>query len=516
MNISYRWLRSLAPELSDSPDRIADRLAMYGAPVEEVRRVGEALGDLVIGRVARVREHPNADRLSLCDVDAGGEDLLQVVCGAPNVREGAFYPFIPVGGTLPGGVAIRKAKIRGETSRGMLCSERELGLGRDHTGILELRGEYSPGERYVDAVGLDDVRLTIEVTPNRPDLLSHLGVARELAPGGEAGVRLPAFPGDRAAPSAETAGRLAIERAERQGAAGGVAVRLEDPRGCPRYIGAVIRGVEVGPSPEWLASRLRAVGLAPINNVVDATNYVVHELGQPLHAFDLDRLAGGEVVVRRAEAGEAIVTLDGERRTLGEDMVVIADGEKPQAVAGVMGGEESEVGNETRDIFLECALFDPKSVRRTRRALGLATDASHRFERGVDPDGPERAVRRVVSLILTVAGGEPEGGAVDLCPEPEEAPVVALRPARASLLLGDHFDADAVVGHLEPLGFEPVGRDDEAVRFRVPGHRRHDVAREADLIEEVARRHGYDRFADELRPFRPSAVPEDPLMRLED
>lgn len=515
MNVSYRWLRTLAPELSDSPDQIADRLAMYGAPVEETVRPGEALGDLVIGRVERVREHPNADRLRLCDVDAGGGETVQVVCGAPVIHEGAYYPFIPVGGTLPGGVEIRKAKLRGEVSHGMLCSERELGLGRDDAGILELRGEFTPGESFVEAVGLDDVRLTLEITPNRPDLLSHVGVARELAPRGHAGVRLPAFPGPDAERAAEDAEAMTLERVEREGEAGGVRVRIEDPRGCPRYMGAVIRGVEIGPSPEWLASRLRAIGLRPINNVVDATNYVLHETGQPLHAFDLDRLGGDEVVIRRADAGETIVTLDGERRTLEDDMVVIADAERPQAVAGVMGGDDSEVGTGTRDIFLECALFDPKSVRRTRGALGLSTDASYRFERGVDPEGLEPALRRVVSLILTLAGGDVDGAAVDVYPEPAEAPVVVLRPARASKVLGADFDADAVVGYLEPLGFAPVERDGDAVRFRVPGYRWYDVEREADLIEEVARRHGYDRFGDELRAFRPSAVPDDPFVELE-
>ncbi len=511
MNVSYRWLTALAPELGDSPERIADRLAMYGAPVDEIVRLSAEISDIVIARVESVRRHPNADRLSLCEVDAGTGELLQVVCGAPNVRAGRYYPFAPVGAGLPGGITIRKAKIRGEESQGMLCSERELGLGRSHEGIMELRGAYTPGEPFAAALGLDDVRLVVDVTPNRPDLLSHWGVARELAPGGEAGLRLPPFPGR----GEEGPAPVRFERVSRDGVTGGIRVVLEDPRGCPKYMGVVIRGVRVGPSPDWLASRLRAVGLRPINNVVDATNYVLYELGQPLHAFDLDRLGGGEVRIRRARAGEEIVTLDGERRTLTEDMVVIADAERPVAVAGVMGGQDSEVGDETTNIFLECALFDPKTTRRTRRALGMSTDASYRFERGVDPEGMERAALRAVELILAVAGGEVEPAAVAIEPEPAEAPIVGIRPSRAAAVLGVEIGADEIVGYLEPLGFRVVERGADEIQMRVPGARWYDVSREADLIEEVARRHGYDRFPEELRPYRPSSVPNDPLSGLE-
>ncbi|HEX6940691.1 MAG TPA: phenylalanine--tRNA ligase subunit beta [Longimicrobiales bacterium] len=511
MNVSYRWLTALAPELTDSPERVADRLAMYGAPVDEIVALGEPIADIVVARVESVRRHPNADRLSLCTVDAGTGESLQVVCGAPNVRAGGYYPFAPVGAALPGGITIRKARIRGEESRGMLCSERELGLGRNHEGILELHGDYTPGEPFAAALGLDDVRLVVDVTPNRPDLLSHWGVARELAPGGEAGLRLPPFPGRDGAGAAA----VRFERVERAGEAGGVNVVLEDARGCPRYLGIVIRGVRIGPSPDWLAARLRAVGLRPINNVVDATNYVLYELGQPLHAFDLDRLGGGEVRIRRGRPGETIVTLDGERRVLTEEMVVIADAERPVAVAGVMGGEESEVSAETTNIFLECALFDPKTTRRTRRSLGLSTDASYRYERGVDPEGMERAARRAVELILAVAGGEVAGAGVDIDPEPASAPVVGLRPSRAAAVLGVALDADTLAGYLEPLGFRVVERAEDLLRVRVPGPRWYDVAREADLIEEVARRHGYDAFPETLRPFRPSAVPDDAMARLE-
>lgn len=511
MNISYQWLRSLAPGLRGTAAELADRLAMYGAPVEEMVDLGSPLADVIVARVAEVTRHPNADRLSLCRVDAGGGELLPVVCGAPNVRAGGFYPFIPAGGGLPGGVRVRRAKIRGEESRGMLCSERELGLGRDHAGILELHGDFEPGQRFIDAVHLDDVRLDVEVTPNRPDLLSHLGLARELAPGGAAGVALPPFAGRGGVPQA-----LAFPDGEpRMSTADGVTVTVDAPAACPHYAGAILRGVTVGPSPEWLASRLRAVGLRPISNVVDATNWVLYELGQPLHAFDLDKL-GGDVVVRMARAAEELATLDGKRRELAPEMLVIADAARPVALAGVIGGRDTEVSSETRDVFLECAIFDPRVVRQAARALDVSTDASYRFERGVDPSGVERALRRAVELIQTVAGGDVVPSAAYVRARPYEALSIRLRASRVEQVLGVALGLDAMAGHLEALGFGVTAEPDAALRVEVPGHRSFDVFREDDLVEEVARRHGYDAIPVELRPYRPSVVPSDAVAELED
>ena len=504
MNISYRWLKSIAPGLEGTPQELADRLAMLGAPVDEVVDVGGGLGDIVIARVAEVRQHPNADRLRICTVEAGGEPL-QVVCGAPNVEAGGRYPFAPVGARLPGGMEIGRAKLRGERSEGMLCSARELGLGRDHAGLLALNGDWEPGTGFRDALGLDDALLVVDVTPNRGELLSHLGVARELAPRGEDGIELPAFPGDRGYD-------CRIVPARREGEAAGVPVEIEDDQGCPRYMGAVVRGVRVGPSPEWLAARLRVVGVRPINNVVDATNYVLHELGQPIHAFDLARLRGGRVVIRRAAEGETLVTLDGESRALGPSDVVIADGERVVALAGVMGGANSEVDASTTDLFVEVALFDPRRVRATARRLGLATDASHRFERGVDPDGQPTALRRVVELIRAVAGGEVEE-AVDLVPHPHERVAVGLREERVERVLGVKIPAAEIRDLLEPIGFEVDPRP-RPMRVLVPGFRP-DVTSEIDLVEEVARRRGYGSFEEELLPFRPTAVPEDPSVQVE-
>lgn len=502
MNISYHWLRTLAPTITDSADKVAERLGMLGAPVDEMTRLGAELGDIVIARVTEVRPHPNADRLRLCMVEAGEPEPLQVVCGAPNVEAGGFYPFAPVGATLPGGMVIRKAKLRGEASEGMLCSARELGLGRDHTGLLPLRGEWSPGTPFVPALELDDVRMLIDITPNRPDLLSHLGVARELAPGGAADVHLNAF--------RDLAVEVELVAADAGGETAGVTLRIEDTEGCPRYTAAVVRGVTVAPSPEWLATRLRAIGQRPINNIVDATNYVLHELGQPLHAFDLAKL-GTQLVVRRARAAERLTTLDGVERELTDEMLVIADADRPVALAGVMGGEETEVSETTTDILLECALFDPGVVRRAARGLGMSTDASYRYERGVDPDLQPLALRRVIDLILAVAGGEVVGAAVDLHPRPAQTVTIPVRLSRIERLLGVEVAESEVASLLEPIGFTvTAGAEAGEVEVRVPGARP-DVVREVDVIEEIARRRGYDTFEERLLPFRPSNAADDPL-----
>jgi phenylalanyl-tRNA synthetase beta chain len=509
MNVSYRWLRELAPGLSDTPTEVARRLAMYGAPVDEITALGEPLRDVVIARVVEAKRHPNADRLSVCRVDAGTGELLNVVCGAPNVTAGKYYPFAPAGSTLPGGLKLERRKIRGEESNGMLCSARELQLGRDHEGILELNGVFTPGESFVQAVALDDWRLLVDVTPNRPDLLSHYGIARELGPEGEARLGLPAFPGASATTD------LRLDRVRNDGAIGGVRVRIEDVDGCPRYMAAVVRGVAIGSWPEWLASRLRAIGQRAINNIVDATNYVLHELGQPLHAFDLHRLGGSAIVVRRARAGEKLVTLDGTERALAPEMLAIADAERATAIAGVMGGQESEVDPNTVDVLIECAHFERTQIRNTRRALGMSTDASYRFERGVDPTAMERALRRVVDLILATAGGTAETTLLDVCPGSFDEPTITLRLGRVHQVLGKGFSAQHVRRLLEPIGFAQNAPGDDALEFRIPGHRWFDVTEEIDLVEEVARREGYDNFPTELRPFRPSSVPDHPITLLE-
>ncbi|MGD8599941.1 MAG: phenylalanine--tRNA ligase subunit beta [Gemmatimonadota bacterium] len=509
MNVSARWIRDMVPGLKLTTREMADRLALRGAPVESIESPGEGLADIVVGKVLTAGPHPNADRLSLCTVD-GGAGEVQVVCGAPNVQAGGLYPFAPVGAVLPGDFKIKKAKIRGEVSQGMLCSAKELGLGSDHSGIMALEGDLTPGTSFVQALGLDDATLEVEITANRGDLLSHAGVARELAGDGEGRVVLPELPGD---PGLE----LEYEEGSPEVSSGSVSIRIDDPDLCNRYIGIVIRGVEIGPSPAWLQERLRGAGARPINNVVDATNYVMLELGHPLHAFDLAKLRDSSVVVRRAGADEKkFTTLDDEERDLTSDMLMICDAERPVAIAGVMGGLESEVDDATTDVLLECALFDPKSIRATRKALVMSTDASYRFERGVDPEGARKAAERCAALILAVAGGALDGPGLDCCPVGFEPRTIDLRLSRVEHLLGVAFDAETVERLLTPLGFEVVGARDDTLEVRVPGFRSYDVTREVDLIEEVARTHGFDAFPAELRPFRPGTVPDHPLFRLED
>ena len=513
MKVSWRWLRSMAPGIEDTPEQLAERLAARGFPVEEIRSLAEGLADIRVGRVLSVRPHPNADRLRVCVVE-GGDGPVQVVCGAPNVEAGGLYPFAPVGASLPGGMTIGKAKLRGEVSQGMLCSERELGLGTGTEGLMVLDGELEPGRPLMEALGLDDTQLDVEVTSNRPDMLAHEGVARELAPAGHAGLHLPDIPGEEAALTRALDG-LAFVSDAAEVSAGGVTVRIEAPDRCARYLGLVVRGVRVGPSPDWLQARLRAAGARPINNVVDATNYVLLETGQPLHAFDLSRLKDQAVVVRKARAGEALRTLDGVERALDPSTLVICDASDPVAVAGVMGGANSEVTESTTDLLLECALFTPGPIRATRKSLGVSTDASYRFERGVDPEGLVRALLRTVRIILATAGGGVSGPILDVHPGPFERSRIRLRSERVASLLGVAFADSAIRDLLEPLGFvleEAVG----GWVVEVPGFRSWDVRREVDLIEEVARTHGFDAFPDDMGPFRPSSVPDHPLFALED
>ena len=518
MNISYAWLKSVAPGLTESPEELAERLALLGAPVEEITSVSAGLEGVIIGRVKSVRGHPNADRLSLCEVD-NGEEVVQVVCGAPVIEEGGYYPLAPVGVTLPGGLELKRAKIRGEYSNGMLCSEKELGMGRDQSGIMLLSGEVSAGQSLIDVLGLDDVRMDVEVTPNRGDWLSHVGIAREVAPGGVAGLALAPIPG--ASPL-----DLEVKSGEHEVSHGGVTIRIDEPEKCHRFLGVIIRGVKVQASPPWMAARLRAVGQQPINNVVDATNYVMLEIGNPMHAYDLGKLEGSSLIVRNAAKGETMETLDGLEHKFDTEMLMICDTAVPHGIGGVMGGMHSSVTEDTTDLLLECALFEPKSIRRTCRALGISTDASYRFERGVDPEGHLPAIERALEVILANAGGEVDGPILEVLPRPWEASTLTLRPTRVERVLGVAFDDAEVKALLTPLGFTVRNGDGEAevggaegpgdLSVIVPGYRSYDVTREIDLIEEITRAHGYDRFPEELAAARPTTVPDHLLFAVED
>jgi phenylalanyl-tRNA synthetase beta chain len=506
MNVSLRWLEAFLRRSLD-PGDVADRLTMLGAPVDAVEPLHTGLGELVVGLVEDVRQHPNADRLRVCLVDDGGAERRTVVCGAPNVTAGKRYPFARIGSTVPHGkggapMKIERAKLRGEVSEGMLCSARELGLGQEHDGILELDTDAAPGTPLLEAVPLDDHRLVVDVTPNRPDLLCHKGVARELSASYQAPFRLPAIPG------AESLDVPPARRAAATGQVGTIGITIEDPGSCPRFHAALIRGTRVGPSPAWLRGRLEAVGVRSINNVVDATNYVMLELNQPMHAYDAATLRGAVLIVRRARGGERLVTLDDEERALDGEMVAIADAEGVIGLAGIMGGASTEVSLETRDVLLEAAYWDPPRVRRTRRALGMSTEASYRFERNIDRWAGGDAMRRCIELVLATGGGELSEAPLDLWPEPSHPPRIFLRPSRVAQVLGVEVPWNAIEQYLVAIGATVVSKpDDGRIAVDVPGWRP-DLVREVDLIEEIARLHGYDVFPADLRPFRMGSLPD--------
>lgn len=513
MNASVAWLHAFVETGLTAP-ALRDLITAHTATVDELIALRADLAPIVVARVVEERPHPDSDHLHVTKVDMGTGELLDVVCGAPNVRAGRLYPFAPTGTVMPGGLKIEKRKIRGQTSNGMLCSARELGLGQEHDGILELDVDVAPGTPFLDAVPTGDARLVIDVLPNRPDLLSHLGLARELAAVTGRELQLPDIGVDGVAiPEAK--------RFRRAGNAGGVVLHLEDASLASRYMGVVIRGVRVGESPRWLMDRLAAVGSRSINNVVDATNYVLHELGQPTHAFDLAKLdldtqlPQKTVVVRTAKVGESLVTLDGVPRALSPEVTVIADSIRPIAIAGVMGGRDTEVTETTTDIFVEVATFDPARTRRTRRAAGLSTDASYRFERGVDAAIAPRALDRVAKLIITLAGGAVQAPPVDLYAGEPARPALVLRTSRLARVLGVELAADRAAELLRAVGCQAdVEESGASVHVLAPTWRR-DLVAEVDLIEEIARLHGYDRLPDEIRPYRPGTSPDAPLWIVE-
>ena len=485
MKLPLSWLREWV-EVEAAAEDIATALTHRGFYVEGIESHGRSYPRVVVGRVLEVMRHPNADRLTLCRVDSGAGEV-RVVCGAPNVRAGMVVPLATVGATLPGGTVIRKSTIRGEESQGMLCSARELELSDDHEGILDLAAyldggaEAAVGKPLDDVIGPPETVLEVEIPFNRPDALGVVGLGREVraALGGRwterAGPRL-------ARPQGEDAGGGARRKEEFD-------LELEDQEGCPRYIAQALEGVAVGPSPRWLTRRLESVGQRAINNVVDITNFVLFELGQPLHAFDLDRLSGPAIRVRRARAGEKLTTLDGKRRELNGEILVIADRDRPVAVAGVMGGADTEVSVSSTRLLLECAWFDPRRVRRGARALGLATEASKRFERGVDPGIGRAAVKRFLELLGQVCPRMTLGPGRERVVAAPGPPRIELRSSRCRRLIGLPVSTAEAAEHLERFEFGVQPGD--PLRVTVPSWRV-DVTIEDDLVEEVARSIGYD------------------------
>lgn len=479
MKFSENWLRSLAPTKAERAD-LLHRLTMAGLEVEGVEVLGEGLDGIVIGEIIAAEKHPNADKLRVCQVSVGQGEPLQIVCGAPNACVGLKAPLAMIGAKLPGGIEIKKAKLRDVESFGMLCSTRELSLSDDHGGLMELPAEAPVGQPFAQWLGLPDACIEIKLTPNRPDCLSLRGLAAEvtalygLTPNDGARIQLDAK---------STTSR---------------GVRLDAPADCPRYLGRAIDAIDpTAPTPLWLKERLRRSGLRSISAVVDATNYVMLELGQPMHAFDLDTLAGG-IVVRRAGVGETLKLLDERDVVLDPGFLVIADEKQVLAVAGVMGGFDSRVTAASTNLFLESAHFAPAAIQGRARKLGLHTDASHRFERGVDPELPRLAIERLTQLIVDIAGGTP-GPVIEAASSahlPTRAPV-RLRAARLSRVTGLTLPASDVEQILHSLGF--TVRKFEGGWEVVPPSQRFDIEIEEDLIEEIVRVHGYDRV--------PTAIP---------
>ncbi len=489
MRAPIRWLQDYV-DIDLPPGEIAERLTMAGLEVDAVEPKRPDFSDVVVARVLSVKPHPGADKLSVCEVRAGGA-VYPVVCGAPNVRAGMLSAFAKVGAVIPGGYTIKSTKIRGEASEGMLCSEEELGIGEDAAGIMDIGEDLPEGADLAEALGLVDTVLDIGITPNRSDCLSVIGIAREVAFLTGKTLRYPA-----------------VDPKEGGGNIGGVtSVRILDPDLCPRYTARMIRNVKIGPSPAWMRRRLEAAGMRAINNVVDVTNFVMLEFGQPLHAFDFRFLEEGRIEVRRSRKGEPFVSLDGKERTLGGDVLMICDGKKPVAIGGIMGGLNSEVKDDTSDILLESAYFNPSSIRRSARSLGMGTDAAYRFERGIDPEGVVRAANRAAQLIAELSGGTILRGIIDEHPKPVAAAgAISLRAERVNAVLGTSIPEPEMVRILE--GIEMKVEKAGAGRYSVrPPSFRVDIEREIDLVEEIARLWGFGRVPVTM----PCAAPEPPV-----
>jgi phenylalanyl-tRNA synthetase beta chain len=491
MRVSLNWLKDYV-NISLSVDDLADLLTMSGLEVEAKEPQGRSLEEVVAAKVFSVRAHPKADTLWLCDVETG-RGAAQVVCGAPNVRVGMMTPMALPGTTLPGGMKVKESRIRGEVSVGMLLAEDEMGLTDDHTGVMVLPESLSPGTPVAQALALEDWALEIGLTPNRPDCACVIGIAREIAALTKGKLRKP-----------EIRLRESERRIETL-----TSVTLEDPEGCPRYAAGMICGFALKPSPFWMRYRLHVSGIRGISNVVDVTNYILLEMGQPLHAFDYDRLKENRIVVRKARDGEVFTTLDGKTHTMNRDNLMICDGQRPVALAGVMGGLNSEIFSESKNVLIESANFDSITVRRSSKRLGLSTEASYRFERGVDIDGVVPALRRAMMLISELAGGEVIQGVIDNYPAPRKPIEIDLRVDKTNRFLGTELSRETMGSYLQALelGVQPVGED--ALRVKVPCFRV-DLTRDWDLMEEVARMEGYDNIAVTNPPIRPSDEKEAP------
>ncbi|MFY0685395.1 MAG: phenylalanine--tRNA ligase subunit beta [Balneola sp.] len=479
MKISYNWLQEFI-DLDLSPEELADKLTLIGLEVEEIEEYGSMLDGVIVGEVLETKAHPNADRLKVCLVDLG-EEQVQIVCGAKNVATGQKVPVATVGSTLPiklddgSFLTLKKAKLRGEASHGMICAEDELGLGTDHDGIMVLDNALEVGTPISEIFDLyQDTIIEIAITPNRPDATCHLGVARDVAAALDLELIKPATKLTEAPQSSD------------------YSISVESDK-CHRYVGKLVKNVKIEDSPQWLQNKLQAIGLRPVNNVVDITNYVMYELGQPLHAFDFDNINDKKITVKEFDKEIEFETLDHIKRKCTPGTLFICDGNGPVAIAGVMGGLHSEVSDTTTNILIESAYFDPGSIRRTSKQQTLQTDASYRFERGIDPNLQAIAAQRCADLILEVCGGDAEAGLTDIHPIKTETHELTLRKSYVNRLLGTKLSISEIIQIVDGLELTVVSKNDDTVTFEIPTFRP-DLEREVDLIEEVGRLFDYNKI----------------------
>jgi len=496
MRISLNWLRRYV-QLKISADELAQKLTSVGLEVEGVEDLGRALQGFVVGEVLSVKKHPNADRLSVCIVRVGEPEKsdeassdLQIVCGAPNVQSGHKVAVGLIGAVVPKNqhdpegkpFTLSKVKVRGEESNGMICSEYELGLGKDASGILVLDSTAKTGTPLTTYLGLDDIVFEIGVTPNRPDCLSHIGIAREAAPLLKKKLLIP---------------KTKVPEDKRNDIKKSISIEIRNKEACVRYSARLITNVKVAPSPQWLQSLLKSCNIRPINNVVDISNFVMYESGQPLHAFDYDTLRGKKIVVKNALDGEKFTTLDGTEHTLSSSTLMICDNERPVAIAGVMGGLNSEISNSTTSVLIESACFEQSGIRRTAKRLGISSDASYRFERGTDPNGTLFAADRAVILLAEFAGGHVHSGTVDVYPKKIREKGITLRLSRANKVLGTSLVAAQIKKMLPPIGIKIRSVSAGSFVCAAPTFRP-DIEHEIDIIEEIARLYGYSNIPDSM------------------
>lgn len=482
MKISFNWLKEYV-DIDISPEELAEKITAAGIEIEQIVYLNNGISNVVVAKVLKAEKHPNADKLKLCEVTTDEKNKYQVVCGAPNVDAGQKIPFALIGATLPNNMKIKKAKLRGIESQGMICSARELGLNEEtltaeqKEGILVLDDNLPLGKSIIEVLNLDDCIFELDLTPNRSDCLSVINVAREIAAILDKKVKLP-----------EISLKEEEESIENQ-----VKITIQDPDLCARYSARIVKNVKLQPSPEWLQHRLRCAGIRPINNVVDITNYVMLEMGQPLHAFDYSLLKDKEIIVRRAKKDEEIITLDGVKRKLNEEMLLITDPEKPIALAGVMGGENTEVTDKTVDVLIESAYFDPISVRKTSTIFGLRSESSIRFEKGINIETVILANNRAAQLMAQLADGEVLKGVIDKYPQVKNRKQVKLKLNKVNQVLGTNIDNSLIKNYLTKLNFTILEENPEEIKVEVPPYRA-DIFIEEDLIEEVARMYGYDNI----------------------